>query len=312
MAEAAIIFNVQRFSTEDGPGIRTTCFFKGCPLTCTWCHNPEGISPKPQLVWYEARCIGARDCIKACPKKALELTPGGLRISRDLCDACGACADACPAAALEIIGKPWTLDALFDEVRRDAAFYETSGGGVTLSGGEPLMQREFVCAFITKCREAGLHVALDTTAYAAEDVFAAAAGLADLVLLDLKHIDPEAHQQHTGVPLEPILRNARRLAEMGKPVWVRTPVIPGATDSNDNIAAIARFIAGNLPNCERYDLLPFSNLCTSKYERLGMEFKHRAEPLVTQDRMEELKRIAEEQGVKNVVIQGLTAKAEKK
>ncbi|MFA6448496.1 MAG: glycyl-radical enzyme activating protein [bacterium] len=308
MADEAMIFNVQRFSTEDGPGIRTTCFFKGCPLTCTWCHNPEGILMKPQLVWYEARCIGARDCIKVCPKKALELTPKGLVINRDLCDACGLCADACPAAALEIIGKTWTLDALFDEVRRDAAFYETSGGGVTLSGGEPLMQREFVCAFIEKCRAGGLHVALDTTGYAAEEVFLTAAGLADLVLLDLKQMGPDAHRQITGVPLEPILKNAKLLAETGKPLWVRTPVIPGATDSDENIIAVARFIAESLPNCERYDILPFSNLCTSKYDRLGMDFKHRGEPLISQERMEDLKRLAEEQGVKNVVIQGLTVR----
>ena len=162
--------------------------------------------------------------------------------------------------------------------------------------------------FIAKCHEASLHVALDTTGHASEEIFIAAASIADLVLLDLKHSDPEAHQQLTGVPLEPILRNAKRLAESGKPLWVRTPVIPGATDADENISTIARFIAGNLPNCERYDLLPFSNLCTSKYDRLGIEFKHRADPLVTQERMEELKSLAEAQGVRNVVIQGLTVR----
>jgi len=308
MADAASIFNVQRFSTEDGPGIRTTCFFKGCPLKCTWCHNPEGISSGPQLVWYEARCIGARDCLSACPEDALELTPSGMVIDRVACTACGECARACPAAALEIIGKKWTLDALLDEALRDSSFYKTSGGGITLSGGEPLMQHAFVCEFMTKCREAGVHVALDTTGYASREIFTEAAALADLVLLDLKHIDPERHLELTGAPLGPILNNARLLDGLGKPVWARTPVIPGATDSDDNIAAIARFIAENLPGCERWDLLPFSNLCVSKYERLGMEYKHRADPLITQERMEGLKRLAEELGVRNVVIQGLTVR----
>jgi len=308
MSKQAMLFNVQRFSTEDGPGIRTTCFFKGCPLSCTWCHNPEGISAAPQLVWYEARCIGARDCLKACPENALMLTREGMRIDREHCKACGACADACPAAALEIIGKSWSLDALLDEVARDDAFYKTSGGGVTLSGGEPLMQHGFVMLFMKHCREAGLHVALDSSGYAAPDIFSSAVALADLVLLDLKHINPELHIRHTGVPLEPILNNACSLGQTDKPVWVRTPVIPGATDSDDNIAAVARFIAEHLPNCQRYDLLPFSNLCTSKYERLGIEFIHRADSLIGQERMEHLKKHAEQQGAPNVVIQGLTVR----
>lgn len=306
MADTAAIFNVQRFSTEDGPGIRTTCFFKGCPLKCTWCHNPEGISGDSQLVWYEARCIGARDCLDVCPEDALELTPSGLKIDRAACKSCGKCAEACPAAALEIIGKNWTLKALLDEALRDAAFYKTSGGGVTLSGGEPLMQHAFAVEFMRGCRAAGVHVALDTTGYASTGVFEQTASEADLVLLDLKQFDPERHLAITGVPLEPILANAKRLAALEKPVWVRTPVIPRATDTDENIDAIAAFITENMPTCERWDLLPFSNLCGSKYDRLGMVFEHRADLLIEQDRMEALVKIAEGRGVRNVVIQGLT------
>lgn len=308
MPDRATIFNVQRFSTEDGPGIRTTCFFKGCPLSCTWCHNPEGIAAEPQLMWYSVRCIGDRECIGVCPEGALELRPDGMRIDREKCRGCGTCADACPSAALEIIGKSWSLDELLDEVKRDSAFYETSGGGVTLSGGEPLMQHEFAVEFMKRCRAAGLHVALDTTGCAAPVIFEEAAAAADVILFDLKHMDAEEHLKLAGVPLEPILRNARRLRELGKPVWVRTPVIPGATESDENIRAVARFIAGNIPNCERYDLLPFSNLCVSKYERLDMVFAHRGTPLIAHGRMEELKRIAEAQGGANVVIQGLTVR----
>jgi pyruvate formate lyase activating enzyme len=308
MSEHATLFNIQRFSTEDGPGIRTTVFFKGCPLSCGWCHNPEGIAPSPQLVWYGVRCIGDRECVKICPENALNLTADGMEIDRSLCKACGACADACPSAALEIIGKEWTLDEIVDEVKRDSVFYETSGGGVTVSGGEPLVRHEFAIAFMNRCREAGLHVALDTSGYAAPGIFRPAAAAADMVLLDLKQMDADSHLKLTGVPLEPILKNARLLGETIKPVWVRTPVIPGATESDDNIAAVASFIAEYIPNCARYDLLPFSNLCVSKYERLAMKFGHRSTPLIRHERMEELKRIAEERGVANVVIQGLTVK----
>ena len=170
------------------------------------------------------------------------------------------------------------------------------------------MQHELALDFIRRCREAGLHVALDTSGYAAPASFDPAADAADMVLLDIKHLNPDAHLQFTGVPLEPILRSARRLGETRKRVWVRTPVIPGATDSDENIAAVARFIADNLPGCDRYDILPFSNLCASKYERLDMEFKFRGAPLIPHERMEELKEIAERAGAPNVVIQGLTPK----
>jgi pyruvate formate lyase activating enzyme len=306
MSREAILFNVQRFSTEDGPGIRTTCFFKGCPLSCLWCHNPEGISPRPQTMWHEVRCIGCRSCVDACPVGALTAGEKGISINRSTCSACGKCADACPAAAIEVIGRSWTLEALADEVIRDTAFYETSGGGVTISGGEPLAQHEFAMEFINKCKGAGLHVALDTSGYAAPAVFDPAAAAADMVLLDLKSMNPEAHLAWTGVPLEPVLRSARRLGETRKRVWVRTPVIPGATDSDENITAVARFIADNLPGCDRYDILPFSNICSSKYERLGMEFKFKEAPLVPMERMEELKAVAERAGVPNVVIQGST------
>jgi len=305
--EEATVFNVQRFSTEDGPGIRTTVFFKGCPLKCLWCHNPEGMSPKPQIMWYDVRCIGARDCLTACPEGALELTKQGMNIDRGKCRGCGDCAEACPAAALELIGKKWTLEALLEEAGRDRAFYGNSGGGVTLSGGEPLMQHKFVMAFMAACRGAGMHVALDTSGYASPDVFEPAAAAADMVLLDLKHMAPDRSLELAGVPVEPILRNARWLGGTGKPVWVRTPVIPGATDENGNVAAIADFIVKYLPNCERYDLLPFSNLCSSKYKRLDQVFPYEKTPLVSEERMAELKALAESRGVKNVVASGMMA-----
>lgn len=310
--QKATIFNIQRFSTEDGPGIRTTVFFKGCPLKCTWCHNPEGIFPTPQLVWYATRCIAACDCLKACPENALTLLPKGMKIDRELCKSCGNCAEDCPAAALELIGKQWSMDELYDEASRDVSFYTDSGGGITLSGGEPMMQHEFATSFMSRCRDAKIHVALDTTAYASPEIFSKCISNADMVLLDLKHMDPDKHMTLTGVPLSPILENAKRLGtETDKTVWVRTPIIPGATDSEENIRAIARFISKNLPNCQRYDLLPFSNLCTSKYERLEMTFPFKDTPLINESEMMALKTTAESEGLALVHASGMTALKDK-
>jgi pyruvate formate lyase activating enzyme len=302
----AIVFNVQRFSTEDGPGIRTTVFLKGCPLTCLWCHNPEGISPKAQLLWFETRCIGIRDCLKACPEEALELTPQGLKIDRDRCTACGLCEEACPAAALEVVGKEWSLEALLVEVKKDESFYRTSGGGITLGGGEPMSQAGFVAPFLERCKAEGLHTALDTSGIAAWSLYEKVLPYVDLLLLDLKQMDPEAHGKMAGVKLEPILENARKLGKSGLPVWVRTPIIPGYTDTIENVRAVARFVAREMPGAERYDLLAFNNLCSAQYERLGMEFPLKEAELVRKEEMEALKDAAVEEGAPNVHWSGAT------
>jgi len=287
-----ITFNIQRFSTEDGPGIRTTVFLKGCPLCCAWCHNPEGLSPRPELMWYDVRCIGARDCLSACPEDALELTPQGMRIDRERCTACGACADACPAGALEVIGREWTPEELFAEVDKDTVFYETSSGGVTLSGGEPMRQAGFVLALARLCHEADVHVALDTCGAVPWEQYERVLPLVGLVLYDLKISDGERHRAGTGVDNRSILENARRIAATGKPMWIRTPVIPGYTADEDNIAALGDFIARELPTVERWDLLAYTNLGQPKYHRLDRSYGLEGAPLLTRAEMEALHAIA--------------------
>jgi pyruvate formate lyase activating enzyme len=285
-------FNIQRFSTEDGPGIRTTAFFKGCPLHCAWCHNPEGISPRPELMWYDVRCIAARDCLRVCPEEALDLTPHGMLIDRQRCTVCGACAEACPAAALEVIGQTWTPDGLFAEIQKDAVFFETSGGGVTLSGGEPMLQADFVEAVCRLSREAELHVALDTCGCVPWARYEQVLPLIDLVLYDLKLFDADCHQDSTGADNCRILDNARRFAGAGVPMWIRTPVIPGYTADEANIAALGSFIADELPFVERWDLLAYTNLGQPKYRRLDRPYALERVPLMIYTEMEAIHAVA--------------------
>ncbi len=294
----AMIFNIERFSTEDGPGIRTTVFFKGCPLKCPWCHNPESIDRNPQLVWYSVRCIATMDCIKACKENALQLTPEGMYIDRIKCTACGDCVEACPSGALELIGEYKSVEEIFDEVMRDNSFYKNSEGGVTFGGGEPLLQYYPLTRLAMMFKEAGVHTALDTTAFTAKKILNMVLPYIDLVLLDLKQMDPELHIKYTGVPNKTILENAKYISQVHKKkIWVRTPVIPGYTDQDENIEAVAKFIKENLPTCERYDLLAFNNTCKDKYDRLGIKFELADTPLMRRGRMQQLLDLAVRKGI---------------
>jgi pyruvate formate lyase activating enzyme len=292
----ATIFNVQKFSTEDGPGIRTTVFFKGCPMHCPWCHNPESIHFHPEVVWHSGRCLGDRGCIEVCLQEALHEGERGLEILRDRCDGCARCVAFCPSSALEIHGRTIEVEELFDLAARDMAFYNTSGGGVTLSGGEPLAQPQAVIALLRLLHEAGIHTAVDTCGGAAEDVFREALPYSSLVLLDIKTVDPEKHLAYTGVPFSRVARLVAILREAQTPLWVRTPVIPGYTDDEEKIRAVAAFVARELPQCERHDLLAFSNLCTAKYEQLDRPFALADTPLISSETMESLCAAAKEAG----------------
>jgi pyruvate formate lyase activating enzyme len=288
MSAEGLTFNIQRFSTEDGPGIRTTVFMKGCPLHCAWCHNPEGLTERPDLVWYDVRCVGARECLLACGESGLTLSPAGLQIDRARCTLCGQCVAACPAGALELIGRSWTPAALLRELLKDAVFYESSAGGITFSGGEPMAQVAFLGQVLPLCREAGLHVALDTCGAAPWHRYEQILPWVDLVLYDLKIFDQRRHLDATGVRNERILRNVRRLADAGVPLWIRTPIVPGYTGDWANLLSIARFIGESLPSVERWDLLAYTNLGQPKYHRLDRPYLLEGAPLLQRDEMQAL------------------------
>jgi pyruvate formate lyase activating enzyme len=306
----ALLFNLQRFSTEDGPGIRTTLFFKGCPLTCPWCHNPEGMSTEPLIAWYDARCIGCRDCLEACPRGALADNGNGPRRDEAACDLCGTCVEVCPAGAREVIGREYTLEALVVECLKDRTFYATSGGGVTLSGGEPLSQAPFVLGLARLLKAEGLHVALDTSGVGSRRALDELLETVDLVLLDLKLMDKDAHRHYTGVPLEAVLAALDAVSASGTPLWVRTPVIPGCTDGEANIRAIAAHLATKAPTLERYDLLAFENTCRAKYRLFDLDFALTETPLLSVARLEELAELARAEGLSVVKWSGPTTTKE--
>lgn len=263
----------------------------------------------PQVVWYQNRCIGARHCLSACPQQALALMPKGMSIDRQRCGGCGDCAPVCPAKAIEVLGVRRTVEDVSAEVLRDRPFYEESCGGVTLSGGDPLFQFSFTQALLTRFKAEGLHTALDTAGYGALDKFRALVTHSNLVLYDLKIVDPEQHQRFTGVPVEPILRNAKWLGAQPKSVWIRTPIIPGFTDNPGNVQGIAAFIRENMSSVERWDLLGFNRLCLPKWQRLDTPFECAETPLVTEQQMTQLVEIANESQVPKITWSGVTREA---
>lgn len=265
-----MIFDIRRFSVHDGPGIRTTVFLKGCPLRCSWCHNPEGLSAAPEVVWREERCTRCGSCIAACPEEALSWVDDAPVLDGARCTLCSLCEDECYAEARQLLGRTMDAAAVLAEVERDRVFYEESGGGVTFSGGEPLSQPEFLGALLRGARAGGIHTALDTSGYAPWSVVDALRDDVDLFLYDLKHVDDERHRRFTGVSNAAILDNLTRLARLGHRIVLRLPLVPGVNDDDATIHATARLAAGL--GIERVVILPFHRLGSNKYGRLGRAY----------------------------------------
>jgi pyruvate formate lyase activating enzyme len=266
-ALTGLVFNIMRFSLHDGPGIRTTVFLKGCPLRCVWCHNPESQSRRPEVIYFEERCIHCGDCVGACPHGALHLDQLPIP-DPDLCQRCGECANACSAGARQLPGRSMTVAEVVTEILKDQVFFDGSGGGVTVSGGEPLMQGAFVEALLAVCRTRRIRTALDTCGYADSNLIRRVSENVDLFLYDLKLMDCEKHRHFTGVKNDLILRNLKMLAEHGSAVIVRVPIIPGVNDDIGNIDALSEFLAPL--SLRRIDLLPYHRIGSGKYNRLHL------------------------------------------
>jgi len=270
---SGLIFNIQRYSLHDGPGIRSTVFMKGCPLSCRWCSNPESWNPYPEILARDAKCVRCGKCEQVCPAGAITIGPEERKIDRSRCTLCLECAEVCPAEAITVTGRYATLDEVAKEVESDRLFYEHSGGGVTVSGGEALLQWEFVSQLLKACKEKGLHTTLDTCGYSPWVRLKNVLDYADLVLFDIKHMDPDQHRKGTKKTNSLILRNAERIAAKKVRLWLRVPLIPGYNDSRENIEKTAQF--GLKIGAEKTSILPFHEWGIPKYEQLGRRYTFR-------------------------------------
>ncbi len=266
------IINIKKYAIHDGPGIRTTIFFKGCPLACRWCHNPESQARASHRLYRNERCIGCRECVEACPEDAIQVGAPGLKWNPSDCVYCGTCAGICPAEAVELIGKTMTVDDVLAEIVKDTVFYDESGGGITISGGEPLMQPSFLMDLLDACGRLGYHRTVDTSGYADRQILFEAASRTDLFLYDLKHMDPEKHARYTGVSNEKILANLEFLSRQQAEIIIRFPVIPGHNTDPENIDQTGAFVS-SLPGVRRMNILPYHRAATAKYKNLGLKIK---------------------------------------
>ena len=271
LSKTGIIFDIKKYSIHDGPGTRTTVHLKGCPLACWWCHNPESQSVMPTVLFRGEKCIGCGSCVRSCPHGAISARGGTLVTDDGLCDGCGKCCDVCPPEARELCGRRYTVEELMTQLHKDEIFFR-DGGGVTFSGGEPLMQPEFLLEALDACGRAGYHRALDTCGFVSRSVIVDSVKRADLYLYDVKHMDPERHKEYTGVDNVVILENLRAISDAGAKINIRVPFMPGLNSGDENMHALGRFVRP-LKGITGVNILPYHTVAKGKHDRWHMEYK---------------------------------------
>ena len=264
-----LVFDIKRYAINDGPGIRIAVFLKGCNLNCTWCHNPEGISDETERMYSASRCIRCGTCAAACPEKAITLTNEGIITDPALCKMCGECAEVCPTKAIEISGIEISVAEIIQEIEKERVFFDQSLGGVTFSGGEPLLHHKFLIRLLEECGKRGIHRAIDTAGFVSNDIIMSVARYTDLFLYDLKIMDPEKHRKWIGMTNERILENLKALADTGVAIIIRIPLIGGVNDDAENLKATARFVAELSGEKKEVNLLPYHKIAQPKYWKLG-------------------------------------------
>jgi pyruvate formate lyase activating enzyme len=290
------IFDIKRYAIHDGPGIRTTVFLKGCSLRCKWCQNPEGQETNPEILLRSSRCTGdCNECVSVCPQDAVSKDGNSVQIDKAKCDLCAKCEDVCVYEALQVVGREVTVQEVMDEIEKDKIFFDESGGGITFSGGEPLVQLDFLEALIRKIRKKNIHVTLDTSGYISFEDLDRISDKVDLFLYDLKIMDDEKHEKYTGVSNKLILENLRRLAEQGKSVIVRIPLISGINDDNRSIHMFVDYLQG-LKSIKQINLLSYHRGGSEKHKRLRKERSPRTFQTPSDERIEKIKKILSDAG----------------
>lgn len=299
----SLIFDIKRYAINDGPGIRITLFMKGCPLSCTWCHNPEGLTSRKEKLYTAKKCIGCQSCVEACPQMALTLTSDGVATDKNRCTVCGLCAEICPALAMEISGTEYTVDYLMKEIEKETVFMDRSEGGVTFCGGEPLLHPELLLDLLRRCGKQGIHRVVDTTLFAPPALVGEVMKHTDLFLVDLKQMDSSRHKQYCGVPNELILSNLQMIAEAGHPFHIRIPLIEGINADEENITASARFLS-SLPWQHRtVNFLPYHDIGKGKHEKRGTVYNPAHIPMATpsDETIKRCREIFEKEGIDTVI-----------